>query len=119
MSSLQWYNDRAKELLYREIAWVISNKLRDPRISSVITITELNLAHDMRNATVFVSIYSNQNKHENVISALNGAAAFIQKTVSERISLKHFPKLCFKIDHSLDHSERINELFKKIKEDLD
>lgn len=118
MSSPQWYKERAREQLRREITWVIENKLRDPRLPSLVTISDIGLAADMRNATICASVYGDDKQKKDAIAALNGAAGFIQNAVAQRLSFKHFPKFCFKLDNSLDHHERINELLDQIKDDL-
>ncbi len=119
MASLQWYNQRIKEQLHREITWVIANKVRDPRIPSVVTVTDIKLAQDTRNATVLVSVMGELAEREPALMALNKAAPFIQLVVAQRVKIKHFPRLHFKLDESLDYSDHINELLDKIKDDLD
>ncbi len=118
MSSVQWYSERLKEDLHREITWAIVNKVNDPRVPDIVTVAGIKLAPDTRNATVFISIYSDEEKKRKALLALNGAASFIQKIVSSRINIKHFPKLYFKLDDSFEKSERINNLLGQIKNDL-
>lgn len=118
MTSLPWHIERIKEQLHREITWTIANKVNDPRIPKVITITTINLAPDTRNATIFVSIFGDDSPKDKAITALNRAAPFIQKCVSTRVSLKHFPKFCFKIDNSFERSKHINNLLEQVKDDL-
>ncbi len=119
MSSNNFHIERLSELLQREIGIVISQELRDPRIPPVVTVTQVKLAQDTRNATVFVSIFGNQDEKSNAITALNKAASFIQRIVAGRITVKHFPRLYFKIDNSIEHSQHINELLKEIQDDLE
>lgn len=119
MSSPQWYNERVKHQLTREISWVIANKVRDPRIPPIVTISEMKLSVDTRNATVFVSLLNTENEDSaSAIEALNRAAPFIQKIVAQRVKIKNFPKIHFKRDLGLEHSERINSLLDQIKDDL-
>lgn len=119
MASIQWYNQRIREQLHREITWVIVNKVRDPRIPSVVTVSQIQLASDTRNATVSVSIMGEHEEREQALVALNKAAPFIQKLVAQRVKIKHFPRLHFKLDESLDYSQHISELLDQIKDDLD
>ncbi|HEX3019229.1 MAG TPA: 30S ribosome-binding factor RbfA [Chitinispirillaceae bacterium] len=119
MSSTHFHIERLSELLQREIGVVISRELRDPRIPPVVTITQVKLAQDTRNATVFVSILGEPNVKSDAIAALNKAASFIQRIVASRITVKHFPRLYFKIDNSIEHSQHINELLKEIQDDLE
>jgi len=119
LPSEHFHIERLRELLQREIGLVISQELRDPRIPPVVTITRVKLAQDTRNATVFVSIYGDDQVKNDAIAALNKAASFIQCTVAGRITVKHFPHLYFKLDNSLEHSQHINELLKEIQDDLE
>ncbi len=118
MSQSRWHVEHIKEHLHREIAWAISNKVNDPCICDLVTVTDMKLAPDTRNATVYVSVYGDNEQKEKAISALNRAAPFIQRCISPRISLKNFPKLYFKIDSSLERGRHINSLLEQVKDDL-
>jgi ribosome-binding factor A len=118
MSSTQFYLDRLREDFHREIAYIIANEVRDPRVPPVVTVTDIKLAPDTRNATVMVSVYGEKDVQDEAIVGLNAAAPFIQKMISHRIRVKNMPKLYFKIDRSVEYSDRINTIFKEIKDDL-
>ncbi|MGD9200363.1 MAG: 30S ribosome-binding factor RbfA [Chitinispirillia bacterium] len=109
---------RMEEQLQREIAWTISNKVNDPRVPKVITVTTIKLAPDTRNATIFVSIFGDDEQKTKAIKALNRAAPFIQRCVSSRISMKNFPKFFFKLDNLFEKSQQINSLLAQVKDDL-
>jgi len=110
--------DRLSEQLVREISTVIAQEMRDPRIPPMMTVTKIKLAQDTRDATVFVSIFGENEAKTEAVKALNAAAAFIQRKVASRIVVKNFPHFYFKLDNSLEHSAHINELLKEIKDDL-
>ncbi len=118
MTSPQFYMDRMQEDFRREIAWVIANKVRDPRVPEVVTVTDISLAPDTRNATVMISILGEENIKKEAVEVLNKAAPFIQNIVAQRIRIKHFPKLYFKLDKSLDYRERLDDILENIKDDL-
>jgi ribosome-binding factor A len=118
MPQVKWHAERLKETLHREIACAITNKINDPCIRDVVTVTDIKLAPDTRNATIFVSVYGDAERKEKAVSALNRAASFIQRIISPRISIKNFPKLYFKIDSSLERGEYINSILKQVKDDL-
>jgi ribosome-binding factor A len=119
MSTPKWHIERLRELLHREIGTVIAQEVRDPRIPDIVTITEVKLAKDTRNATVYVSIMGETAEKQAAVDALNKAAPFIQRTVASRVVTKNFPRLLFKIDTSIEHGQHINELFKEIQKDLE
>lgn len=118
MPSLPFYHDRIKEDLLREIGWVITNKVRDPRVPPVLTVTDIKLSADTRNATVHISVYGGESEKKSAHIALNRAAPFIQKCVAQRISLRHFPRLAFRLDDSIERGMRINSLLKEINDGL-
>ena len=119
MPSIQFHSKRIAHQLQKEVSWVIANKVNDPRIPNIVTVTDVKLAPDFRNATVHVSIYGDEEQKNEALAALTGAAAFIQRCVASKVKIKHFPKFFFAIDTSLDRSEIINTLLEQVKDDLD
>ncbi|MDR2578263.1 MAG: 30S ribosome-binding factor RbfA [Chitinispirillales bacterium] len=119
MSAPKWHIERLREQLHREIGTVIAQEVRDPRIPDIVTVTEVKLARDARNATVYVSIMGDGAEKQSAVNALNNAAPFIQRAVAARVVTKNFPRLLFKIDTSIEHGQHINELFKEIQKDLE
>jgi ribosome-binding factor A len=113
-----YHFDRLREQLQHEIGSVIAQEMRDPRIPPVVTITHIKLAQDTRNATVYVSVYGDDKTQDNALTALNSAAAYIQRMVAARVTVKNFPRLYFKKDDSIEHGQHINELLKEISDDL-
>jgi ribosome-binding factor A len=119
MAAPKFHIQRLAETLHREIGIVISQELRDARIPDIVTITEVKLGNDTRNATVYVSVMGDKGKRNSALAALNRAAPFIQREVASRVVTRNFPKLLFKLDASIEYGQRINKLFKKIQGDLD
>ncbi len=119
MASLQWYNSRVTEDLKREILWVITNRISDPRLPSMITVPAIKLAKDTRNATVFISVFGTEDEKKAALKVLNHAAPFIQNSVAKRVKIKHFPRFYFKIDNTFDEQDSIFSLLDKVKDDLD
>jgi ribosome-binding factor A len=119
MRAPHFHFERLREQLQHEIGTVIAREMRDPRIPPVVTVTQVKLAQDTRNATVFVSVYGDDGVKSGAIDALNAAAGFIQRTVASRITIKNFPRLYFKQDNSIEHGQHINELLKEIRNDLE
>jgi ribosome-binding factor A len=119
MPASPYHFDRLKEQLKHEIGLVIAQEMRDPRIPPVVTITQIKLASDTRNATVFFSVFGGEGEKNSALEALNAAAAYIQRMVAPRITMKNFPRLYFKLDDSIEHGRHINELLKEIHDDLE
>lgn len=115
---MKWHLERLREELRKEIGLAIAEQMRDPRIPDVVTITEVRLAPDCRNATVMMSVLGDDAAKQAAIDVLNHAAPYLQHLVAKAIVMKFVPKLYFKIDKSLADNERMGELFKEIQDDL-
>ena len=79
-----------------------------------ITITEVNVSPDLKNAKVFVMPLGGENKAD-VLNSLNKATGRLKKIISSNISLRQTPKLIFKIDETFEYAKKINDIIDKIK----
>ena len=90
----------------------IRGECRSPELFDVtITISEVRVAPDMKNATAFFMPLAGQNK-ESLLLALKIASPEIRHHISKRIKLRHTPKIHFALDESFDVAERIENLLK-------
>jgi ribosome-binding factor A len=89
------------ELLLREVA--------DPRLH-FITITEVELDPELQYARVYVNALGDEARQEDVMEGLARARGFLRREVGKRVRLRKTPELEFRWDHTLERSERINEL---------
>lgn len=84
-----------------------------PEVNSAsITVSEVRISPDLKNATAFIMPLAGQQKEE-VLTALVEIAPEIRYLVSKRVKLRHAPRIHFKLDESFDEAERINNLLKK------
>jgi len=89
--------------------------IKDPKIG-FCTVTDVEVASDLRAAYVRVSILGEKKQREIAVEHLQKAAGYIQKLLSSRVILRYIPKLNFKLDTTIDHSLRITEIIEKIHE---
>ncbi len=75
----------------------------------VVTVTEVQVSPDLKNATVFAMPLGGQ-KVKETIKVLNGLAGFFRHEVAQKINLRYAPKLNFAADNSFDYAERIERL---------
>ena len=79
-----------------------------------ITITEVNVSPDLKNAKVYVMPLGGENKLD-VLNSLNKVSGRFKKIISSNISLRQTPKLVFKIDETFEYAKKINDILDKIK----
>ena len=109
---MQTIRKRKIESLLRETVslMVLNGEVKDPRINEMVTITDVDVAADTRDAKIYVSVLSDTEVKDEIINALNHAAGFIQKLLSKRVRLKNTPRLTFHRDDSLERGFRINQM---------
>ena len=94
---------------------LLRNSFYDENIkNNNITITEVNVSPDLKNAKVFVMPLGGENKL-NVLNSLNKATGRLKKIISNNISLRQTPKLIFKIDDTFEYAKKIDDILCKIK----
>ncbi|HLU09255.1 MAG TPA: 30S ribosome-binding factor RbfA [Oceanobacillus sp.] len=89
------------ELLLREVA--------DPRLH-YITITDVELDPELQYAKVYVNALGDEDRQADVMQGLEHARGFLRREVGKRVRLRKTPELEFRWDHTLERSERINQL---------
>jgi ribosome-binding factor A len=108
-------SQRVSDLIREEIADIIMNKVKDPRLGFV-TVTGAKITEDLKIATVYISVLKEEEK-ETTLEMLNAAKGFIRAELAKRIRMKFIPSLTFRIDESLEYGDRIERLLKEIKKE--
>ncbi|MBI4690745.1 MAG: 30S ribosome-binding factor RbfA [Nitrospirae bacterium] len=106
---------RVGDLIREEVADIIMNKLKDPRVG-FITVTGADVTEDLKLAKVYVSILKEEEK-EATLEILNSAKGFIRAELAKRMRMKFIPALTFRVDESLAYGNRIEKLLKEIKQE--
>ena len=86
---------------------------------TIISITEVDVAADLRTAKVYVSIYGGQAQQDRSFKRLTAAKAAIKNELFRRLRLRHVPELTFIKDSSLAEGSRISSLLAKLEEERD
>ncbi len=105
---------RVGEELRHAMAWMLERgNIRDPGLAGVaVTVTEVRVSPDLRNATAFVMPLGGGANTADVVEALNRAAPFVRRQIGKAVKLKYLPSLNFVADRSFDEAGRIDDLLK-------
>lgn len=100
-----------EEIRHAVASVLMRNETHDPTLESLsITVSEVRISPDLKNASVYVSPLGGLENAEKVIGRLNDAAPALRRAAGKRLHLKYLPKLYFKLDKSFDEAGRINAL---------
>ena len=106
-------SDRISQQIKKEIADILSSEIKDPALKK-ISIIDVEVAHDLKNAKVYVMPLGGKQKLE-VIDSLNKVKSHIKKLISSGITLRQIPKINFIIDNSFEYAKHIDQILHKIK----
>lgn len=107
--------ERVSDQMKQEIADILMRRIKDPRIGFV-TVTDVDVSDDLRNAKVFVSVYGTDAEKEATLKGLRSAAPFIRSELGKRMRMRYVPELLFRFDATVERGAHIMELLKEIKE---
>ena len=108
--------EKVAHLMRREIAEILQQKLRDPRLSAMVSVTDVEVTQDLSFARVFVSIMGTPAESESAMQALAHAVGFVRRELGPRLGLREVPAMRFVHDESLERGARVEDLLKRIHE---
>ena len=104
-------SERTSKLIQREISELLERVVNDPRLSKLISVTEVSLSPDLKHAKVYVSALCNEtNSKENILAGFNNASGFLRKELAAHLKLKYIPQLSFHYDDSIERGARLLKL---------
>ena len=84
--------------------------LRDPALREAnVTVTEVRVSPDLRNATAFVMPFAGANADQ-VMAGLKRSAVFLKGRVAHMVELRQVPNIVFALDDAFDNAARIAAL---------
>lgn len=90
-------------------------RLSDPRLGFV-TLTEVEVSPDLRQAKVFYSVLGPPEQHEDTRHALHSAGSHLRATLGRQVRLKYLPQLDFREDPSVAAGQRVEEIIRGLHE---
>ncbi len=98
----------------KEISEIIRRmKDRTPDLKGLISVTEADVAPDLKTAYIYVSIYGvDAEGAKRSLAALQQGAGFIRHELAKVMRMRTVPALTFKMDGSMSYGSKMDELFK-------
>lgn len=103
------------DLIRDEVSEILTYEMKDPRLG-MVSITRVEMSPDLRYATIFASVYADDDEREQTLQALTGATGFIRRLLAPRLKIRHIPALSFRLDSSMEHAEQITRTLNEIRE---
>jgi ribosome-binding factor A len=110
---------RVAEQIKKEVSMIINREIKDPRVASLISVTGVQVSRDLHYATVYVSVYGNEEEKRETFLTLSRATGFIRSEIGKRIRLRRTPEITFQQDNSLEYGARIEQVLKTLDQEKD
>ena len=108
---LQRLNDQLRDEISQLI---LRGDVKDPRVSTFLSINRVEVTSDLGYAKVYVSSFLPDYQLEKGVNGLNAAAGFIQREIARKMRIRQFPKLQFHVDTGMKEGfamvQKLNEL---------
>ncbi|HEV7934752.1 MAG TPA: 30S ribosome-binding factor RbfA [Actinomadura sp.] len=106
---------RARKLadrIQQIVAEMLERRIKDPRLGFV-TVTDTRITNDLRDATVFYTVYGSAGERADTAAALESAKGVIRSEVGRQTGLRYTPTLAFVPDVLLDNAKHMDDLLAK------
>lgn len=103
---------RLADRIHEIVAEMLERRVKDPRLGFV-TVTDTRLTGDLRDATVYYTVYGSPEEQAETAAALDSAKGLIRSEVGRQLGLRHTPSLAFAPDTVPEGVRHIDELLEK------
>lgn len=100
---------RIADQVQRELSDIIRLELKDPRVG-MITITDVDVSPDNKNARVFFTVLGGEKRVEDATAGLRRAAGFLRSELAQRMKMRSVPQLEFRYDASVERGMHLSQL---------
>ena len=104
---------RVRELLKREIGEAVRREFHVNE-AGLITVNDVDVAGDLKSATVFISILGNPEQQKRGFQMLTEHRIRIQGLVAKAVVLKYTPTLRFVFDDSIVRGNRVLQIMEEL-----
>ncbi len=106
--------ERVNSLIRQEISELLQHQVKDPRLGSFVTVTEVSISPDLRRARIFVSRIGSKEEKQETLNVLAAASGFFRNELAKRLKLRRIPELSFQWDDSIERGTYLLNLIDKV-----
>ncbi|MCK9870453.1 MULTISPECIES: 30S ribosome-binding factor RbfA [Nocardiopsis] len=101
--------------IQRIVAEMLDRRIKDPRLGFV-TVTDARITADLRDATVYYTVFGTPDEKAASAAALESAKGVIRSEVGRQTGIRHTPSLAFVVDEVQENAQHIEELLLKARQ---
>ena len=108
---------RLGEEIRRIISSMLIHQIKDPRLSSMISISGVEVTSDGSYATCYVSVLDmssdvekKEQTEKEILAGLASASGLMKKEIRRQVRMRRVPQLIIKLDHSMEYGDHIDKI---------
>jgi len=105
---------RLADRIAQIVAEMLERRVKDPRLGFV-TVTDAKVTGDLREATVYYTVYGSADEQAGTAAALESATGLIRSEVGRQTGLRHTPSLSFVLDTLPEGARHMEELVARVR----
>ncbi len=113
---VSYRNGRINEEIKKDVSNTIQNKIKDPRLSAMVSVTKVDTTKDLSYTKIYVSVFGNELAKKETIQALKSSTGLIRKEIGIHVKLRHVPQVIIEIDETIERAMHLESIFHQIKE---
>ena len=103
-------NTRVNEEVQHELANLIREGIKDPRIHPMTSVTGVEVAPDLKTCRAYISVLGDDEAKKNTIAGLKNAEGYIRRQLAKSINLRNTPEIRFILDESIEYGVTMSKL---------
>lgn len=107
-------SERLEGHIQKIMAEMLIKDISDPRLFLVV-VTGVKLTPDKKVAIIFFSATGDAEREKRALAGFKSAYGFMKRTLAQNLGLKYMPDIRFEVDKSIQYGQKIEEIFKNIK----
>ena len=109
--------ERVNHLIRQEVSQLLQRQVKDPRLGSFVSVTEVSTSPDLKYARIYVSRIGGGEEKQETLDGLAAAAGFLRNELARRLELRRIPELRFQWDNSIERGARLLNLIDEVSQD--
>lgn len=111
-------NTRINSEVMKTLAELIRSQVKDPRVPQFTSVTDVEVAPDLKTCKVWVSFLCPQDKYADAMEGLKKAEGFLRHELARKMNLRNTPELRFLLDTSIEYGNRMSKLIDEAVKDI-
>lgn len=112
-------NTRINGEVQRELSVIIRQEIKDPRIHMMTSVTQVEVAPDLKTCKAFISVLGDAEEKKNTLAGLRSAEGYIRRLLAKNLNLRNTPEIHFILDDSIEYGVHMSHLIDEVQKDTE